>query len=226
MKIFITIATLSVVSFPHLAHAEAASAPAFGTTVIAGMRAACSATFADLKPKLDRAAEQFVQLNKDTAPPEKLRELIAGTAALKDQPAFANIAREQCEGMIDELPKISLKEIANEAAALDEDRRNAELIDKKIASSNGKRSVIGIALDDNDGRIAKVSAVGKDSPAQVAGILPGDVIKKFAGKSIGRATQLMLEILSTDEGQRVPVDVERAGKSLTLTLVVKKISIE
>ncbi len=63
---------------------------------------------------------------------------------------------------------------------------------------------------------ALVSSVNEKSPADVAGIEPGDVIVSFDGKTIEKMRDLPRIVAETDIGAKVAVDLFREGKSMTV----------
>lgn len=67
---------------------------------------------------------------------------------------------------------------------------------------------------DRDGRVlgAQIDVVGAGSPAAKAGLLPGDVIVKFAGRSIESATDVINYIQMTKPGEKVNITVLRNGQ--------------
>ena len=58
------------------------------------------------------------------------------------------------------------------------------------------------------------------SPAEKAGVKPGDVIVEFNGKSIRDLVDLRNRVAETDVGQEIAMRVRREGKELTLQTVV------
>jgi Do/DeqQ family serine protease len=79
-----------------------------------------------------------------------------------------------------------------------------------LASSFGLKSAQG----------ALVSEVIAGSPAAKAGIRQGDVIVRFAGKSVRDVQQLQRMVAETPVGAKVDVTVFRAGKEMNISLVV------
>jgi serine protease Do len=67
---------------------------------------------------------------------------------------------------------------------------------------------------------AMVSNVEQGGPAAEAGIRSGDVIIKFEGKEIAHMTDLPRIVGATKPGKRVPMEVWRKGKSVTLQVKV------
>ena len=61
------------------------------------------------------------------------------------------------------------------------------------------------------------------SPAQVAGMKPGDTIVSFDGKPVSTWTGLGAVIRATPAGKSVPVVVERSGQRLTLHVTLAKV---
>ena len=80
------------------------------------------------------------------------------------------------------------------------------------------------ALADNFGlggpRGALVGSVQKGSPAERAGIEPGDVIVTFDGKRIARSSDLPYSVAATKPGSTVKVEVWRDGKTHSLDVEV------
>ena len=67
---------------------------------------------------------------------------------------------------------------------------------------------------------ALVSAVEKDSPAQKAGVQPGDVILEFNGKPVLDSTDLPVMVAKTKPGSAANLKVWRAGKEKTVSIDV------
>ncbi|MEO6848847.1 MAG: trypsin-like peptidase domain-containing protein [Chthoniobacterales bacterium] len=75
-------------------------------------------------------------------------------------------------------------------------------------------------LPDNRGVL--VTKVQKGSPAEEAGILPGDVIRNFNNKAISDYTDLINRVAETTPDQRIPVEVLRDNKPMTREVVIKE----
>ena len=67
---------------------------------------------------------------------------------------------------------------------------------------------------------ALVTAVSPNSPAQKAGVQPGDVIVGFNGKRISSSAELPLAVADVRPGESAPLRVWRKGKEQNLTVVV------
>jgi S1-C subfamily serine protease len=76
--------------------------------------------------------------------------------------------------------------------------------------------VVG-ASDATDARIAHVNP---GSPAEAAGIKPGDVITRFNGNPLSDFASLSRAVRQHEPGDRVKVEVRRDGRTLQLDLVV------
>jgi S1-C subfamily serine protease len=72
----------------------------------------------------------------------------------------------------------------------------------------------------NSARGALVSDIMAGSPAEKAGIKQGDVIVRFGGKEIKDSRQLQMVVGDTPAGQKVPMEIVRNGKPLTLTVTL------
>ena len=82
----------------------------------------------------------------------------------------------------------------------------------------------GLGLPKPEGAI--VSQVEHDSPAEKAGIQPGDVIVEFGGKAVPNSDTLVQMVTATAPGSRVPARLIRNGKETTVTVAVEELQIE
>src|SRR5262249_31984584 len=71
-----------------------------------------------------------------------------------------------------------------------------------------------------------VSMVEHDSPAERAGLRPGDVIVAYNGKPISDANQLTTMVAETPAGTRVPISFYRDGKEQTATATIEELQLE
>ncbi len=69
-------------------------------------------------------------------------------------------------------------------------------------------------------RGALVGSVQKGSPAEKAGIEPGDVILSFGGKGIARSSDLPYSVAASKPGSAVKVEIWRDGKTKTVDVEV------
>ncbi len=74
-----------------------------------------------------------------------------------------------------------------------------------------------------DQRGAVVAEVGQGTPAEAAGLLPRDVITKFNEKPVRDALDLRNRVLETEIDAKVPIELLREGKPLTLTAQVREL---
>jgi serine protease Do len=86
-------------------------------------------------------------------------------------------------------------------------------------SQPGAGPFIGV-VGANEAKDARIVQVNPGSPAEQAGIQPGDVIIKFAGKELTDFESLSRAVRSKDPGDRVKVEVRRDGRTLQLSLVI------
>ena len=75
-----------------------------------------------------------------------------------------------------------------------------------------------LGLDDAAG--ALVSTVNENSPAEAAGLEPGDVIISFDGKMIDKMRDLPRIAAETEIGKTVPVEVIRNGKGMEVQVTL------
>jgi serine protease Do len=86
-------------------------------------------------------------------------------------------------------------------------------ITKELAESFGLAKVQGAA----------VNAVEKGSPAEKAGIEPGDVILKYDGKLVTNSNELPRVVGATRPGTKVSIQVWRKGATKDLSVVIGEI---
>jgi serine protease Do len=72
---------------------------------------------------------------------------------------------------------------------------------------------------------ALVSQVEKDSPAQKAGVEPGDVILEYQGKPVVDSTDLPVMVAKTKPGGTANLKIWRAGKEKTLSVSVGELEV-
>ncbi|MBI4590010.1 MAG: DegQ family serine endoprotease [Candidatus Rokubacteria bacterium] len=103
----------------------------------------------------------------------------------------------------------------------------AQLIDK----GRVVRGWLGIAIQDLTDELAAgfgvqarsgvlVADVMKDSPAEAAGLRPGDIIVQFAGHATRDVPELQRRVAATPPGQPVPLTVLRDKKQTRLTIKI------
>lgn len=82
-------------------------------------------------------------------------------------------------------------------------------------------SLVGL---DRESRVlgAQIDVVGAGSPAAKAGLLPGDVIVKFAGRSIESATDVINYIQMTKPGEKVNITVLRNGQIIEFNANIER----
>ena len=76
----------------------------------------------------------------------------------------------------------------------------------------GSELAQSLGLDDTDG--ALVASVGKTSPAEKAGLRPGDVIRTIEGESLTSTRDVTREIAEAGAGETVKLGIWRKGESV------------
>ena len=79
----------------------------------------------------------------------------------------------------------------------------------------------GLGLEDTHG--ALVADVVAGSPAEKAGLKPGDVVRSYDGKPVREARDLSRAVADTANGSRASIEVLRDGKRLDLTVRIAKL---
>ena len=76
------------------------------------------------------------------------------------------------------------------------------------------------AFQRDDKRGALVSSVADGSPAQKAGLKPGDIITEYNGRPVAKSDDLPRAVAETPVGKDVALTITRDGKAMTLTAKV------
>jgi serine protease Do len=88
-------------------------------------------------------------------------------------------------------------------------------VNQELADTFGLKRPVG----------ALVSSVEKNSPAEKAGIVPGDVILKFNGKEISRSAELPPLVSELSPGTAATIELWRKGKSKTINMNVGEMKV-
>ncbi len=107
-----------------------------------------------------------------------------------------------------------------------------EVMEQLIEYGEVRRGRLGVYIQDLTPELAKafgievthgavVAKVAKDSPAERAGLQPGDVIVAVDGRPVKNASELRTAIGLMRVGKRVHLKVVRDGRELTLTAVIE-----
>lgn len=81
-------------------------------------------------------------------------------------------------------------------------------MDPKVAKALGRRSPNGVFIKD--------VAVGE--PGAIAGLRRGDIITRFANKTIRKFADLLSAVGGTKPGQNIRIEVERQGRTVKLSM--------
>jgi Do/DeqQ family serine protease len=107
------------------------------------------------------------------------------------------------------------------------------VMEQIIRSGSVTRGWIGVEVQELTDELAEsfklpnkqgalIAGVMRGSPADHAGIRPGDILLAVAGKSIGDA-QSMIELISAQTpGQQTQIRIRRTGKEVDLTVAIAK----
>jgi M6 family metalloprotease-like protein len=92
------------------------------------------------------------------------------------------------------------------------------VIEKTGAATGGHPGYLGVEFANGDSSAPVVAGVEPGSPAQIAGIRPGDIISRVATTNVTDARTLREAVQILGENATVPLHLTRAGKPLDLTV--------
>jgi carboxyl-terminal processing protease len=160
----------------------------------------------------------FAQDDKQAAPTEK-QPGRAAQLTLDDLRTFTDVFNQARRNYVEDVDDKTLLDAAIRGMLLELDPHSSYLPTKEYEELNdaahGRYSGIGIDVQANDGRIV-INAIINDSPADQAGMNPGDIITSIDGQAVkGRFipdaidelrglpdTEVVLEVMSPDGEQR------------------------
>ncbi len=96
-------------------------------------------------------------------------------------------------------------------------------VEQIIDTGHAEYPIIGAQVSvarGNEG--ALVTEVTADSPAEHAGIQPGDLIREIDGEEVADGIELIVQIRSFEPGETVTLGVERGGTSSSIDVVLGK----
>ena len=110
-----------------------------------------------------------------------------------------------------------------------------EVVDQLRETGAVSRGWLGVMIQDVNRDLAEsfgldkpagalVARVIEDSPAQAAGIQPGDIIKEFAGRDIDLSSDLPHIVGRIRSGTEAPMVIVREGETLTLDVTVGELA--
>jgi putative serine protease PepD len=94
------------------------------------------------------------------------------------------------------------------------------IVTKLIATGKVEHAYLGVSLASGGSDGARLDQVLANNPAEKAGLQVGDVITRFAGKTISSSNQLRDAVDAKQPGDTVTVTFERGGKSRTVTVTL------
>ena len=92
--------------------------------------------------------------------------------------------------------------------------------------SNGRviRGQLGFIGSENRNRPGiDVEAVAKGSPADIAGLKPGDIIVAIDGVQLESASKTLDMIAETEPGTELVIEISREGQSLSINATVAEL---
>jgi putative serine protease PepD len=97
---------------------------------------------------------------------------------------------------------------------------DVQIANEIIAGKTVRHSYVGVELNGDSTGGAQISDVEPNSPAQAAGLQPGDVITQINGKSVSSTEAFIATVGNYAPGQKIQLTVHRGNgtKHITLTL--------
>ena len=96
---------------------------------------------------------------------------------------------------------------------------------EKIIKAGGdiQSGWLGVSFDPklNDGPGVMITSIERDSPANRAGMLPGDIMTKWNGSVIRDPLKLMREVENTPLGSKAAIEVLREGRAVQISAVIE-----
>jgi len=83
-------------------------------------------------------------------------------------------------------------------------------------SRGGNQAFLGVTLDDNDRNPARVTSVYPNSPAEEAGLRPGDEIVSIDDQGVDSSRDIRRILSQKDTDDDVAIEVRRGGRNRTL----------
>jgi serine protease Do len=102
-----------------------------------------------------------------------------------------------------------LREAAKGKDDDDDSERDAGPPEPKIPEDNGPHPWFGAALEDTEGKGAKVTSVKENSPAAKAGLVAGDIILRINDKDVDGPTPASEAIRALKPGDKITVKAKR-----------------
>lgn len=81
-----------------------------------------------------------------------------------------------------------------------------------------KRVMLGITIEEAEGKGVRVAGLIPGSPAEKAGVRKGDLVVSIDGKPVRDSADLTLEVVNHKPGDVGPLEVEREGQRVALTV--------
>ncbi|HVY84207.1 MAG TPA: Do family serine endopeptidase [Caulobacterales bacterium] len=108
------------------------------------------------------------------------------------------------------------------------------VVDQLLRYGETRRGWLGVRLSNVDAALADrlgmphpqgavVTRVTPGGPAALAGVRPGDIVMKFAGRDVSDSRALTRFVGEADIGARVPVEVLRAGRRTTIAVTIQRL---
>lgn len=88
-----------------------------------------------------------------------------------------------------------------------------QTLDEDLATANGLKATQGVV----------VANVNKGTPAEKAGISPGDIILNYNGKGVKNSSELSFAVSETPIGSTVPLEILRNGKPQRIIVKVEEL---
>jgi putative serine protease PepD len=96
----------------------------------------------------------------------------------------------------------------------------ARIANAIIAGHPVKHSYVGVELNGNSSGGAQVQSVQPGSPAESAGIQPGDIVTAINGKAISSTEGFIATVDNFPPGDKITLTINRGGQTHTITITL------
>jgi C-terminal processing protease CtpA/Prc len=190
---------VALLALPGLASAQFSADPLIALGFIAG-KSQCAKRFGHMRANLDSAFEAFIKKNNKFFDAEMWHRLDSYSLPFTNE-----LSEADCKAFLLELPSLDVDKVIERV------RREVECVNEADAlyeRLGPQRPRIGIDFGERS-LTPTIRAVSQGSPASLADLRPGDVIRAVGGTSIETSCDAALAVMKLTPGEAVEFSVAR-----------------